>query len=48
MGAIACTATWWHAQAGLLAANDRTELGLDAETLCKTLIPTLAKTKLVK
>ncbi|GBF80105.1 NAD(P)H-hydrate dehydratase [Aphanothece sacrum] len=27
------TAAWWHAQAGILAAQERTELGVDAFTL---------------
>lgn len=35
------TATWWHAQAGLFAAQERTELGVDAFTLTQALIPTL-------
>jgi len=37
-GAIAA---WWHAQAGLLAAIERTELGVDAFTLSQYLIPAL-------
>jgi len=36
------SATWWHAQAGILAAHQRTELGVDASTLIQTLIPALA------
>ncbi len=32
-GAIVATAAWWHAQAGILAAKERTELGVDAVTL---------------
>lgn len=35
------TATWWHAQAGILASRDRTELGVDAATLIQYLIPAL-------
>ena len=35
------TAVWWHAQAAILAANKRTELGVDAFTLTQYLIPTL-------
>ncbi len=35
------SATWWHAQAGILAACDRTELGVDAHTLTQFLIPAL-------
>ncbi|MEM8778399.1 MAG: NAD(P)H-hydrate dehydratase [Cyanobacteria bacterium P01_G01_bin.49] len=33
IGAIAATAAWWHSQAGILAAQERTELGVDAVTL---------------
>ncbi|HEY9649907.1 MAG TPA: NAD(P)H-hydrate dehydratase [Coleofasciculaceae cyanobacterium] len=33
------TAAWWHAQAGVLAAQERTELGVDAFTLAQYLIP---------
>ncbi len=36
------SATWWHAQAGILAAQARTELGVDASTLVQFLIPALA------
>ena len=32
---------WWHAQAGILAAQERTELGVDAYTLTQFLIPAL-------
>ncbi len=35
------TAVWWHAQAGILAAKERTELGVDAFTLTQYLIPVL-------
>lgn len=35
------TAAWWHAQAGILAAQERTELGVDAHTLTRFLIPAL-------
>lgn len=34
-------AVWWHAQAGILAAIERTELGVDAFTLTQYLIPAL-------
>jgi NAD(P)H-hydrate epimerase len=34
-------AAWWHAQAGILAAKERTELGVDAFTLTQYLIPVL-------
>ncbi|MCX7596591.1 MAG: NAD(P)H-hydrate dehydratase [Fischerella sp.] len=30
---MVATAAWWHAQAGILAAQERTELGVDAFTL---------------
>jgi ADP-dependent NAD(P)H-hydrate dehydratase / NAD(P)H-hydrate epimerase len=36
--AIVATAAWWHAQAGILAAKERTELGVDAFTLTQYLI----------
>jgi ADP-dependent NAD(P)H-hydrate dehydratase / NAD(P)H-hydrate epimerase len=35
------TAVWWHSYAGILAAKDRTELGVDAFTLTQYLIPVL-------
>jgi NAD(P)H-hydrate epimerase len=35
---IVATAAWWHAQAGILAAKERTELGVDALTLSQYLI----------
>jgi NAD(P)H-hydrate epimerase len=35
------SAAWWHAQAGILAAKERTELGVDAFTLTQYLIPAL-------
>lgn len=38
----AITAAWWHAQAGIRAAQERTELGVDAATLTQYLIPTIA------
>jgi NAD(P)H-hydrate epimerase len=34
---IVQTAAWWHAQAGILAAQERTELGVDAFTLTQYL-----------
>ena len=37
------TAAYWHAQAGIMAASDRTELGVDAHTLTNYLIPSLKK-----
>lgn len=39
--AIVQSAAWWHAQAGILAAQERTELGVDAFTLTHYLIPAL-------
>ncbi|MBW4580059.1 MAG: NAD(P)H-hydrate dehydratase [Tildeniella nuda ZEHNDER 1965/U140] len=35
---------WWHAQAGILAMQERTILGVDAFTLAHYLIPTLQQT----
>lgn len=35
------TAAWWHSQAGILAAQARTELGVDAFTLTQYLVPAL-------
>ena len=37
--ATVATAAWWHSQAGILAAQERTELGVDAFTLTQYLIP---------
>lgn len=37
------TAVWWHARAGILAAQERTELGVDAFTLTQYLMPALQK-----
>ncbi len=39
---ILCSGIWWHAQAGLLAARHRTELGVDPLTLCQFLISAIA------
>ncbi|MFB2973045.1 NAD(P)H-hydrate dehydratase [Aerosakkonema sp. BLCC-F183] len=36
---IVAAGAWWHAQAGILAAAARTELGVDAFTLTQYLIP---------
>lgn len=36
-------AAWWHAQAGILAAQQRTELGVDASTLIQFLLPALTQ-----
>jgi NAD(P)H-hydrate epimerase len=38
---VVATAAWWHSQAGILAASDRTELGVDAFTLTQYLISAL-------
>lgn len=38
---IVATAAWWHAQAGILAAQERTELGVDAYTLTQYLLKVL-------
>jgi ADP-dependent NAD(P)H-hydrate dehydratase / NAD(P)H-hydrate epimerase len=35
------SAAWWHAQAGVMAAQQRSELGVDASTLIQFLIPAL-------
>lgn len=39
--ATVATAAWWHSQAGILAAQERTELGVDAFTLTQYLMPVL-------
>ncbi len=39
--AIVATAAMWHSQAGILAAGERTQLGVDAFTLTQYLIPAL-------
>jgi ADP-dependent NAD(P)H-hydrate dehydratase / NAD(P)H-hydrate epimerase len=36
------TAAWWHARAGILAARERTELGVDALTLSQYLISVIS------
>ncbi|WP_199312821.1 NAD(P)H-hydrate dehydratase [Microcoleus sp. FACHB-672] len=36
---LVTTAVWWHARAGILAAQERTELGVDAFTLTQYLLP---------
>ncbi|MGJ5633042.1 NAD(P)H-hydrate dehydratase [Nostoc sp. CALU 1950] len=38
---IVATAAWWHSQAGILAAQERTELGVDAFTLTQYLMKAL-------
>lgn len=37
---LVAISAWWHAQAGILAVKERTELGVDAWTLSQYLIPT--------
>lgn len=39
--ATVATAAWWHARAGILAAQERTELGVDAFTLSQYLLKVL-------
>ena len=39
--AIVYSAAWWHSQAGILAAQERSVLGVDASTLIHYLIPAL-------
>ncbi|MBW4669438.1 MAG: NAD(P)H-hydrate dehydratase [Cyanomargarita calcarea GSE-NOS-MK-12-04C] len=38
---IVATAAWWHSQAGIIAAQERTELGVDAFTLTQYLMKVL-------
>ncbi|WP_016948959.1 bifunctional ADP-dependent NAD(P)H-hydrate dehydratase/NAD(P)H-hydrate epimerase [Anabaena sp. PCC 7108] len=38
---VVATAVWWHSQAGILAAKERTELGVDAFTLTQYLMKVL-------
>lgn len=37
LAAVVASAAWWHAQAGIRAAQERTELGVDPLTLCQYL-----------
>jgi ADP-dependent NAD(P)H-hydrate dehydratase / NAD(P)H-hydrate epimerase len=39
---IVATASWWHSQAGIIAAQERTELGVDAFTLTQYLLKALS------
>jgi len=39
---VVATAAWWHSQAGILAAQERTELGVDAFTLAQYLVKVLS------
>ncbi|HBB34338.1 MAG TPA: bifunctional ADP-dependent NAD(P)H-hydrate dehydratase/NAD(P)H-hydrate epimerase [Cyanobacteria bacterium UBA8803] len=43
LAATVATAAWWHAQAGIVAARERTELGVDPFTLSQHLIPVLSR-----
>jgi NAD(P)H-hydrate epimerase len=40
---IVATGTWWHAQAGILAAQERTEMGVDAFTLTQYLMKVISE-----
>lgn len=42
LGEVASVAAWWHSQAGIKAARNRTEMGVDAYTLTQFLLPVLA------
>ena len=42
---IVLGAAWWHSQAAILAAKERSELGVDASTLINYLIPGLQQLK---
>ncbi|NEO72423.1 NAD(P)H-hydrate dehydratase [Moorena sp. SIO3H5] len=44
--AIVATAAWWHAQAGILAAQERSELGVDGGTLADFLMTSVNKLNL--
>jgi NAD(P)H-hydrate epimerase len=41
--AVVATAAWWHSQAGILAAKERTEIGVDAFTLSQYLNKFMSK-----
>ena len=40
---LVATAAWWHAQAAIAAAKERSELGVDATTLARYLTPTISQ-----
>jgi ADP-dependent NAD(P)H-hydrate dehydratase / NAD(P)H-hydrate epimerase len=40
---IVATGAWWHSQAGILAAQERTELGVDAFTLTQYLMKVISQ-----
>ena len=42
---MVATAAWWHGSAGILAAQERTQLGVDAFTLTQYLMSALAFVK---
>ncbi len=42
---VAAIAAWWHSQAGIKAAEIRTQMGVDAFTLTHYLLPVLAELK---
>jgi NAD(P)H-hydrate epimerase len=44
--ATVAVAAWWHAQAGIFAAKERTELGVDAFTLTQYLIPVVRESSI--
>jgi NAD(P)H-hydrate epimerase len=44
--ATVAVAAWWHAQAGIFAAKERTELGVDAFTLTQYLIPAVRESSI--
>jgi NAD(P)H-hydrate epimerase len=44
---VVFSAAWWHAQAGVMAAKERSELGVDASTLVHYLIPAFVWAKQV-
>lgn len=46
MDEVAALAAWWHSQAGIKAARDRTEMGVDAFTLTHYLLPVLSELKI--
>lgn len=46
MGEVASVAAWWHSQAGIKAARNRTEMGVDAYTLTQYLLTVLSEVKI--
>lgn len=43
---LVAAGVWWHAQAGILAMEERTILGVDASTLTQYLLPALVRARL--